>query len=126
MRYLVIIIGLLTILLIGCSQTIVIDYPEVESSNSDLLEFHKIEMTDSTIIFYGNLYNYPGESVNISSSSILKGRTTGKTYRLVRATGIELDKNEVIKQSWNRQFSLQFEPVDPKDKVVDFYETLSE
>lgn len=121
-----VIVSLLAGMLMGCSQIKVLDYPEVEYSNTKSLELYQVEMTDTALILHGDLYNRPGYWVSISSSSLLKGRTTGKTYRLVRATGIELDKQEVMPESWNRQFTLQFEPVDSKDKVVDFDESLPE
>ena len=113
-------------MLMSCSQTKVIDYPTIEQRNSKSLEFYQVEMSDTALILHGDVYNRPGNWVRMSSSSVLKGRITGKTYRLVRATGIELDKQETMPESWNRSFSLQFEPVDPKDKLVDFDEALAE
>ena len=113
-------------MLMSCSQTKVIDYPTIEQRNSKSLEFYQVELSDTALILHGDVYNRPGNWVRMSSSSVLKGRTTGKTYRLVRATGIELDKQETMPESWNRSFSLQFEPVDPKDKLVDFDEALAE
>ena len=95
-----VIVSLLAGMLMGCSQTKVLDYPEVEYSNTKSLELYQVEMTDTALILHGDLYNRPGYWVSISSSSVLKGRTTGKTYRLVRATGIELDKQEAMPESW--------------------------
>ena len=113
-------------MLMGCSQTRVIDYPTIEQRNSKSIEFYQVEISDTALTLHGDLYNRPNYWSRISSSSILKGRTTGNTYRLVRAIGIELDKKETMPTSWNRTFSLQFEPVDPKDKLVDFDEALPE
>ena len=113
-------------MLMSCSHTKVIEYPTIEQRNSKSLEFYQVEMSDTALILHGDVYNRPGNWVRMSSSSVLKGRTTGKTYRLVRATGIELDKQETMPESWNRSFSLQFEAVDPKDKLVDFDEALAE
>ena len=113
-------------MLMSCSHTKVIEYPTIEQRNSKSLEFYQVEMSDTALILHGDVYNRPGNWVRMSSSSVLKGRTTGKTYRLVRATGIELDKQEMMPESWNRSFSLQFEAVDPKDKLVDFDEALAE
>lgn len=118
----VLLIGLLT----GCSQTKVIDYPSIEQRGTDALEFYRVEVSDTALILHGDVYNFPGYWVKMASSVVLKGRTTGNTYRLVRADGIELDKEVTMNESFHQSFSLQFEPVDPKDKAVDFIEPLPE
>ena len=126
MRSSIFMLGLLAGMLTGCSQYKVIDYPEIEQKNSEALEFYQVEMSDTALILHGDVYNRPGYWVKIPSSSVLKGRTTGNAYHLVRATGLELDKQETMDESWRRSFSLQFEPVDPKDKAVDYLESLTE
>lgn len=75
-------------MLMSCSHTKVIEYPTIEQRNSKSLEFYQVEMSDTALILHGDVYNRPGNWVRMSSSSVLKGRTTGKTYRLVRAAGI--------------------------------------
>ena len=50
--------------------------------------------------------------------------TETATTRL--ATGIKLDHEEYMPESWNRSFSLQFEPVDKRDRMVDYDEMIPE
>ena len=45
---------------------------------------------------------------------------------MIRATGIKLDHEEYMPESWNRSFSLQFEPVDKRDRMVDYDEMIPE
>ena len=125
MKSLVLTMSLLAGTLMGYSQTKVIDYPKIGYRSSEALEFCQVEKSDTALILRGDVYNRPGYWVCVASSSVLKGNTTGKTYRLVRATGIELDKQVTMDESWTRSFSLQFEPVDPKDKSVDYFESLT-
>lgn len=125
MKSLVLTMSLLAGTLMGYSQTKVIDYPKIGYRSSEVLEFCQVEKSDTALILRGDVYNRPGYWVCVASSSVLKGNTTGKTYRLVRATGIELDKQVTMDESWTRSFSLQFEPVDPKDKSVDYFESLT-
>lgn len=117
-----VIITLLACLLMSCSQTKVIDYPAIEQRSSDALEFYQVEMSDTALILRGNVYNSPGYWVKMASSVFLQGRATGNTYRLVRAEGIELDKEVFMPETYTQPFSLQFEAVDTKDKLVDFIE----
>lgn len=109
MKSLVLTMSLLAGTLMGYSQTKVIDYPKIGYRSSEALEFCQVEKSDTALILRGDVYNRPGYWVCVASSSVLKGNTTGKTYRLVRATGIELDKQVTMDESWTRSFSLQFE-----------------
>lgn len=106
------------------AQTQIIDYPVTGERTTESLEFYRAEVSDTAVILQGDLYSRPDTWVSIAASSALKGRETGKSYRLVRATGITLDKKEFMPASWNRPFTLQFEPVDPRDKYVDFDEMI--
>lgn len=107
------------------AQNRVIDYPVVGKRTTDAIEFYQAEVSDTAIILRGEMYSRPNTWVSIASSSILKGQQTGKKYRLIRATGIQLDKEEYMPASWCRSFTLQFEPIDTRDKSVDFDEMLS-
>lgn len=116
-------ISLLACFLISCSHTKVIDYPTIEQRTSDAIEFYQVEVSDTALILRGNVYNHPGYWVKMASSVFLQGRTTGNTYRLVRADGLELDKEVFMPETYTQPFTLQFEAVDEKDKVVDFVES---
>lgn len=108
------------------AQTRVIDYPVMGSRTTEALEFYQAEVSDTAVILRGDMYSRPNYWVRIASSSVLRGKETGKTYRLIRATGIKLDHEEYMPESWNRSFSLQFEPVDKRDKMVDYDEMIPE
>lgn len=125
MKRILLTIGLLTVGLCATAQTSVIDYPVTGERTTSSLEFYQVEVSDTAVILKGDLYNNPNSWVSIASSSVLKGKQTGKNYRLIRATGIKLDNEEYMPASWNRSFTLQFEPVDARDKSVDFDEMIS-
>lgn len=105
------------------AQNKVIYYPVSGVRTTESLEIYRAEVSDTAVILYGNLYNRPNYWVKIASSSILKGKNTNKNYRLIRTTGIQTDRKEYMPDTYTRSFSMQFEPVDPKDEYVDFYET---
>ncbi|WP_455672108.1 redoxin domain-containing protein [Phocaeicola sp.] len=124
MKKLLLVIGMALPTLWGTAQTRTIDYPVKGKRTTEALEFYQVTVSDTAVIVKGNMYSRPNYWVKLASSSVLKGKTTGKNYRLVRATGIKLDKEVYMPESWNRSFTLQFEPVDAKDKSVDFDELL--
>ncbi|WP_294477327.1 TlpA disulfide reductase family protein [uncultured Bacteroides sp.] len=125
MKNILLAIGLTMASLCATAQTRVIDYPVTGVRTTESLEFYQVEISDTAVILKGDMYSRPNTWVSIASSSVLKGSKTGKNYRLIRATGISLDKKEFMPASWNRSFTLQFEPVDARDKLVDFDEMLS-
>lgn len=116
-----IVLVLLFVNLVACSETgRVIDYPVVEKTNTNVLELYQIEVSDTATILQMALYNRPGEFVLLSPEVNLKGKTTGKTYRLTSVSGCELGKKVVMPVSGCCWVTLQFEPVSPKDKLIDF------
>lgn len=104
------------------AQNRVIDYPVKGKRTTEMIEFYQVEVSDTAVVLKGDLYNRPQNWVSIAATSVLKGKNTGKSYRLVRATGIEPGKKEYMTDSWHQPFALQFEPVDAKDDRVDFDE----
>lgn len=125
MKRILLAIGLFTVGVCVTAQTRVIDYPVTGERTTSSLEFYQVEVSDTAVILKGDMYSRPNSWVSIASSSVLKGKQTGKNYRLIRATGIKLDNEEYMPASWNRSFTLQFEPVDARDKSVDFDEMIS-
>ena len=126
MKRLLLSIGLLATTIYAGAQTQMIDYPIKGKRVTELLDVYRAIVSDTAVILEGNMYNRPHNWVKIASSSVLKGKNTGKLYRLVRATGIELDKEVYMPETWTKDFTLQFEPVDKKDKSVDFDELLDD
>lgn len=120
MKKIAFIIGILAVCSLTMAQTRVIDYPSVEKRTDESLEFYRVIVSDTALILEGNLYHRPNYWVKVSSASVLKGRNTGKTYRLIRATGIKLDEKEYMPESWNKAFALHFEPIDSRDESIDY------
>ena len=116
-----IVLVLLFVNLVACSETgRVIDYPVVEKTNTNALELYRVEVSDTATILQMALYNRPGEFALLSSEVSLMGKTTGKTYRLTNVSGCELGKKIIMPASGCCWVTLQFEPVSPKDKFIDF------
>lgn len=116
---------LFVILVVSCQpqqQSNVIDYPLTGSSNTDLMELYRVEITDTALILYTEVYHQPNYWVQLSSGAYLKGTSTGKTYKLLSCPDYELDKEVYMPESGNRAATLFFEPVDKADNVVSFYE----
>ena len=126
MKRLLLAIGLLAIGVYVSAQTQVIDYPVKGKRVTESLDIYRALVSDTAVILEGNMYSRPHSWVKIASSSVLKGKNTGKLYRLVRASGIELDKEVYMPETWTQDFALQFEPVNKEDKSVDFDELLTD
>ncbi len=96
--------------------------PLYENANTSSIEFTRIEVNKEATVVSVTLWLRHNSWVRINSSSVLKGRTTGRVYKFLRAEGIEVDK-EVIMQASNRiDCTLYFEPVSNEDTSVDFRE----
>jgi len=113
---------LLCIALASCSKTRVIDYPEVMAANTRAIEISRIELSDTATIIHMDAYNSPGNWIRIASDSYLRGNTTDKIYKLIRSEGFELDKEVPMPESGNVPFRLFFEPLDPKERTMEFVE----
>jgi thiol-disulfide isomerase/thioredoxin len=109
----------------GCKRETVILQPEHKSSNIELLQFSKIELTDTATVLYADVYNLPNNWIAISSKSVLQG-DNGKVYKLLRSNGFDLDKQVPMPESGNKSFSLVFEPLDKNEKTVSYYEDMND
>lgn len=112
---------LATCLLVSCSQKSIIEYPDSETSN-DFISIYSIEKTDTATILRGNVYHRPNYWVSISSGTTLKGKETGKEYKLLSSPDYELDKEIFMPDSGTLPFTLFFEPIDNKDIHLDYIE----
>lgn len=125
MKNILLAVGISMMGIYAAAQTRVIEYPVTGTRTTDALEFYQVEISDTALVLKGDMYSRPNSWISIAASSVLKGKQTGKEYRLIRATGIKPDNKEYMPASWNRSFTLQFEPVDKRDKSVDFDEMLT-
>jgi len=108
--------------LCACSETKVINNPKVMATNTKTIEISRIELSDTATIFYMEAYNNPKYWVKIASTTYLEGSPTGKRYNLIHSDGFELDKEIFMPESGNVSFILQFEPLDPKERSLEFIE----
>ena len=112
-----------SIMLVSCGQPklVIINNPEFESTNTDLLSISKIELTDTATILYVDVYNNPGNWIGIASATVLKGENN-RTYKLLGSEGFELDKGIPMPESGTQSFLLFFDPVDKAEKEIDYIE----
>ena len=109
-------------LLLSCNKkATIIKNPEYDSSNTDMIQISKIELTDTATILFTDAYNRPNNWVSISSGTVLKGKYN--TYKLRGSEGFELDKEIYMPESGNVSFKLFFDPVDKQEESVDFAES---
>ncbi|MDR2130282.1 MAG: redoxin domain-containing protein [Odoribacteraceae bacterium] len=101
----------------GGNETVIVN-PEYDTNGADYFLLHKIERTDTATVLYAGVYHLPNYWVLISDEIKLKD-SKGKTYKLLRCDGFELDKEVFMPESGTMAFALYFEPVDKDEKEVD-------
>ena len=106
----------------GTAQNFSIDYPSYQNRNSDALEISRIVRNDTATILYMDAYSRPNYWIRLASGLSLHGNQTGKNYPIIRSQGFELDKEVYMPASGNVTFSLQFAPLAPQEKMIDFIE----
>ena len=118
--YFGVIAPLLFLSLVSCSGTIVIDNPEIMATDTRQFEIEKIELSDTATILHLDTYGSSGYRVRIASDTYIEGNFTGKQYKLIRSTGLDLNEGELIPESGNVKFQLLFEPLNKKETAVEF------
>lgn len=99
-----------------------VEYPTYGKRTSESLEIEKIVVNDTATVISVDVYSRPGYWIALSSQTVLKGKETGRVYRLLKADGWTLDTKVTMPESGNVFFTLQFEPLDDQDKHIDFIE----
>ena len=112
---------IIVFLFLSCSGKNIIEYPDFTTCN-EYISVYSIELTDTATILKGNVYHRPNYWVSISSSTILKGKQTDKTYGLLSSPEYELDKKVFMPENGTLPFTLFFEPIDKEDISLDFIE----
>lgn len=95
MKSILLTVGLAFIGMYATAQTRVIDYPVMGQRTTDALEFYQAEVSDTAVILRGDMYSRPNYWVRIASSSVLKGKETGKVYRLIPCYGDQTGSRRV-------------------------------
>ena len=110
----------------AAAQNFSIDYPSYQKRNTDALEISRIVRNDTATILYMDAYSRPNYWIRLASELSLHGEQSGKNYPVIRSQGFELDKQVYMPASGNVTFTLQFAPIDPQDRTIDFVESNNE
>ena len=110
----------------AAAQNFSIDYPSYQKRNTDALEISRIVRNDTATILYMDAYSRPNYWIRLASELSLHGVQSGKKYPVIRSQGFELDKQVYMPASGNVTFTLQFAPIDPQDRTIDFVESNNE
>ena len=110
-------VGIAALFMTNVAAQTVVDYPG-SLNHQDCIEVYRTATDQKQTVFDVTVYYQPGYWLRLSSSGVLHGCQTGKTYRLVKAEGFELDKQVVMPDSGCRDFKCYFEPIDARDQAV--------
>lgn len=109
--------GIAALFMTNVAAQTVVDYPGSQN-HENYIEVYRTATDQKQTVFDVTVYNRPGYWIQLSSAGVLRGCQTGKTYRLVKAEGFELDKQVAMPDSGCRDFKCYFEPIDARDKTV--------
>lgn len=118
------VVGALTLLawLTSCGpNNKTVEYPLIETANTNTLDIAKVELTDSATILHTDAYYRPHNWIRISSESYLQAG--GKRYMLTGAEGITPDSLFWMPESGEASFTLCFEPLPAGTMSFDFIES---
>lgn len=110
-------VGIAALFMTNVAAQTVVDYPGSQN-HENYIEVYRTATDQKQTVFDVTVYNRPGYWIQLSSAGVLRGCQTGKTYRLVKAEGFELDKQEAMPDSGCRDFKCYFEPIDARDRTV--------
>lgn len=109
--------GIAAFFITNATAQTVVDYPGSQN-HENYIEVYRTTTDQEQTVFDVTVYNRPGYWIRLSSAGELRGCQTGKTYRLVKAEGFELDKQVAMPDSGCRDFKCYFEPIDARDRTV--------
>lgn len=110
-------VGIAALFMTNVAAQTVVDYPGSQN-HENYIEVYRTATDQKQTVFDVTVYNRPGYWIQLSSAGVLRGCQTGKTYRLVKAEGFELDKQVAMPDSGCRDFKCYFEPIDARDRTV--------
>lgn len=111
------VVGIAALFMTNAAAQTVVDYPGSQN-HENYIEVYRTATDQKQTVFDVTVYNRPGYRIQLSSAGVLRGCQTGKTYRLVKAEGFELDKQVAMPDSGCRDFKCYFEPIDARDRTV--------
>ena len=110
-------VGIAALFMTNATAQTVVDYPGSQN-HENYIEVYRTATDQKQTVFDVTVYNRPGYWIQLSSAGVLRGCQTGKTYRLVKAEGFELDKQVAMPDSGCRDFKCYFDPIDARDRTV--------
>lgn len=110
-------VGIAALFMTNVAAQTVVDYPGSQN-HENYIEVYRTATDQKQTVFDVTVYNRPGYWIQLSSAGVLRGCQTGKTYRLVKAEGFELDKQVAMPDSGCCDFKCYFEPIDARDQAV--------
>lgn len=100
-------------------NTKIVNHPAVESTNNDVLEIKRVELTDTATIIHFYAYYIPKFWIKISPNATLVDEK-GTSYALKKAIGITPGEEFFMPESGETEFSVIFEPLSPQTKLFNF------
>ena len=97
------------------------DYPLIETTNTNTIDIARVEMTDSATVLRTKAQFWPHNWIRIDSKSYLLA--DGKKYMLTGAEGITPDSLFWMPDSGKAAFTLRFEPLPMDTRQFDFIES---
>ncbi|MDR1371556.1 MAG: TlpA family protein disulfide reductase [Dysgonamonadaceae bacterium] len=109
----------------ACSEKrpAVVERPVFDVRNSGTLEIDKIEMSDSSTIFYIDAFFHPNQWIRISGETYIKESGSAEKLLITKSEGINLDEEFYMPASGETSFRLFFPPLPPGIVKVDFIES---
>lgn len=109
------------IIMVACVATArTVNMPEVRVK-TDYTIIRSVELTDTATRFNMSMIKLPGRKVKIDTM-VIKGKSTGKTYQLLRSEGYEPGTNIEVGESGRYDYVNVFPALDPTDTIVDMYD----
>ncbi len=113
--------------LAGCSRFSnrgTVENPVIGSSNTQILSFEKIELTDSSTLLHAVAHFRPNWWINLTSCSVIIA--DGDTFALESAEGITPDERFWMPDSGVAHFKLRFPAIPSSAKKIDFSENTAD
>lgn len=101
-------------------EALTVDCPQVTGKCTFSLYLSRVTCSPQWTALELRSYDSPGNVVQISPGSFLKGLSTEKEYLLLRAEGIVPGEKKIVPETGMLPFTLYFEPLDTADDCFDF------
>ena len=102
-------------------ETVIVNKPGYKECSSRSIEIQRVECNDSATIIHILAMGVPNNWIRFNSTTHLITKD-GNTFKLVRAEGLELDKEFYFPESGKATFTFTFEPLPSGTQTFDFSE----